>query len=61
MVHILFAVKLDELTAVFKREIVTIDMINADTLVFVLGKIDFFYFHASVSEALMEYLCIYSL
>jgi hypothetical protein len=49
VVNILLAVKLDELTAVFEREIVAIDMIDTDTLIFVFGKVDIFYFHACSS------------
>ena len=46
VVNVLFAVKLDELTAVFKRKIIAVDMVDADAFVFVRGKIDIFYFHA---------------
>ena len=49
MVNVLLAVKLDELTAVFERKIVAVDVIDADALIFVFGKIDIFYFHACSS------------
>ena len=49
MVNVLLAVKLDELTAVFERKIVAVDVIDADAFIFVFGKIDIFYFHACSS------------